>query len=247
MGTVGIVVLASIFFRIRTMMRGMTRSALAFVVLEIRELERLFFGKLLMCCLQTRARMLTSCSSVVINKLQKSGTVLYIYGHYEQTESQTPEHLLGSLIKQMVSGKSSGIPKEVEELFKRIGEDDCPLLDDLESTLLKICGRQKDLFIVVDAVDELSNKSRNALLRVFRRLQDVRYLFTCRPHLDLGHLADNAPHRETILRVKAQKKDLQSYLKTQIKADQELQEIIAKDTTYEGRICAKIAETSDGQ
>ena len=102
---------------------------------------------------------------------------------------QTPENVLGALIKQIVRG-SAAIPTEINSAFQKakgqVGGRGLRAPEALEllRAALAPLGRA---FICIDALDELLEKNLSQLLRslhtISQSLPAIRFFFTGRPHI----------------------------------------------------------------
>jgi len=104
---------------------------------------------------------------------------------------QTPENVLGALIKQIMRG-SGAIPTEINSAFQKAkslvggrGLRVPEALELLKATLAPL-GRA---FICIDALDELLEKHLPQLLRslhtISQSLPAIRFFFTGRPHAEV--------------------------------------------------------------
>ena len=104
---------------------------------------------------------------------------------------QTPENVLGALIKQIVR-RSGAIPAGVDSAFQKakgyVGGRGLRVPEALE--LLKAALASWDrAFICIDALDELPEKHLPQLLRslhtISQSLPAVRFFFAGRPHIEV--------------------------------------------------------------
>ena len=130
---------------------------------------------------------------------------------------QTPENLLGALIKQIVRG-SGVIPTEVHSAFQKakgqIGGRGLRVPEALE--LLKAALALVDMaFICIDALDELLDKHLPQILRslhtISLSLPAVRLFFTGRPHIGV-EIKKYFPGAAQFLQIKPTRGDIVRYV-----------------------------------
>ena len=159
-------------------------------------------------------------SSLVIDELCKRVAdqkiaVACFYCDFQSQNMQTPENVLGALIKQIVRGFGT-IPTEINSAFQmakgQVGGLGLRVPEALE--LLKAAIAPLDrAFICIDALDELLEKHLPQLLRslhtISQSLPAIRFFFTGRPHIEVkikkyfpgaAQLFQIRPKREDILR-----------------------------------------------
>ena len=134
------------------------------------------------------------CSSLVIETLchqsiGKQAAIACLYCDFNDQKKQSTAHMLGAILKQVVSGWEN-IPQEIEEAFKRSkNELDGRELESVEIlklliSTLRTLGRS---YICIDALDEFSEKYRPELFRslaqITRESLGTRLFVTGRQHI----------------------------------------------------------------
>lgn len=193
-----------------------------------------------------------SVSSVLIHRLSlMSGNVAlgYIYCNRQQRGLQTPENIVGSLIKQMASLKIRGgmLPRFLEDYYDASVGSGRPRLIGLSSLLSLTCRSFSKVFIVVDGFDELEEEVQEVLIEESKRFfkqTSARLLISSRPHTPrLGFYLAPA----FSLTITGQATDICKVVKSRIKKDYKLQMIIAGDSSLTEGVAASIADLSQGQ
>ena len=175
-------------------------------------------------------QMLTNrISSLVIDELCDRVTgqkiaVACFYCDFQSRGIQTPENVLGALIKQIVRG-SGAIPKETNSAFQKaksqIGGRGLRVPEALE--LLKAVLEPLDrAFICIDALDELLEKHLPQILRslntISQSLPAIRFFFTSRPHIKV-EIRKYFPGGAQFFQVKSTKEDIMRYVETMLDDD----------------------------
>jgi hypothetical protein len=174
---------------------------------------------------------------LVIDQLRSTFTgqdvaIAFFYFDYHDQGYQSPANVVASILKQLASQKSI-LPLAVTELHKRFEkQQDHPQLQDLETTLLLTCQEFRQIFIIIDALDECDAKMhRKSFLKVLKELQNasVRVFVTSRPHPDdIKQELCASP----IITVEASNSDIRKYLAHKIDQDGDkdlIDELLKKD------------------
>ena len=126
--------------------------------------------------------------SVIVDYLREyasSDHILYFYFDYKQQSDQTPLNILQTLIRQLLS-KFAQLPADIPELqLKAIRREGLPGWRKLITILVELCKREKDVFIVFDALDECDqHANRGPVIEVLKELikSDARLLIASRPY-----------------------------------------------------------------
>ncbi|EEU44035.1 uncharacterized protein NECHADRAFT_74034 [Fusarium vanettenii 77-13-4] len=166
----------------------------------------------------------TLLTSIVIDHLcQQFGSdpgvgIAYIYFNYRMQNTQPPEELLLSLLKQLAQTRSP-LPEPVIELFrKHRAFHTRPTLEATIHTTCDACSKYSETFIVVDALDECHPSNLSWFLDALLKLQEaggVNILATSR------FKPENAPlFRECLLlEIKATDEDILKFLLAKFKTD----------------------------
>ena len=167
-------------------------------------------------------------SASIIDKLpqpsQSLGIAYFFFdGRDGQTELQLHNKLIRSLISQLSDTRHGGIPVKLKELYEKCG-DQQPLDDQLQDTLRHILDGLSDAYIVIDAVDECTDRQKtldwvNELVactdqNVGKRLHIV---VTSRPEQDIGEVFGALDQHSIDVGETTANKDITTYLKHHMK------------------------------
>lgn len=130
-------------------------------------------------------------SSIVINRLQslqkaqndQKVAVLVIYFAFDDANSQSPELILGSLLKQVLQYRLE-VPQELRMDFRKHRNDGTrPSHDEIVKALKNALAQFGRIYVVMDALDELlEEKKRRELVEAVRDLnENINLMVTSRP------------------------------------------------------------------
>jgi hypothetical protein len=145
--------------------------------------------------------------------------IAFFYFDYLDQDHQSPENVVASILKQLVSYKSM-LPRPVAELHERLEKQrGHPKLQDLVTTLLLTCQEFREVFIIIDALDECDAKRhRQPFLKVLKDLKNasVKVFVTSRPYPDdIKRHLDASPE----IIIEASDSDIRKYLAHKIDQD----------------------------
>jgi hypothetical protein len=135
-------------------------------------------------------------SSSIINKLREadgpSRGIAYFFfdGRDSQNALQRHDNLIRSLISQFFH-KRGGIPSELADLYKHCGDHQQPSVNQLQDTLRGILDGFSHAHIVVDALDECTDREKtliwvNKLVSdTDRTAENLHIMVTSRPEHDI--------------------------------------------------------------
>ncbi|KAL2684541.1 hypothetical protein Neosp_005619 [[Neocosmospora] mangrovei] len=166
----------------------------------------------------------TLLTSIVIDHLcQQFGSdpgvgIAHIYFNYRMRDTQQPEGLLLSLLRQLAQTRSP-LPEPVTELFrKHRAFHTRPTLEATIQTTRDVCLKYSKTFIVVDALDECHPSNLSRFLDALLKLQEaggVNILATSRFKPENAPLFRGCLFRE----IKATNEDILKYLQDRMKHD----------------------------
>jgi Cdc6-like AAA superfamily ATPase len=170
-------------------------------------------------------------------------TVAYMYCNYKSQDNQSAINILASLLKQLV--QSLPVPDILRSLHKKhFAQDTRPSLDEIFDVLRSVCNEYVRVHIVVDALDECSNRNgeRNQLLTKLHKLRDetsICLLVTSRfiPEIEKEFKAAR------ILEIRATDDDVRRYVAGQISR---LPECIQNDFRLRILVQNKVSAAADG-
>ena len=167
-------------------------------------------------------------SSLVVDRLcdksqEKNTAVAYFYCDFAAREEQSMTNILGSLLKQIVSGLER-IPDEISQTFHdREGVLNKRRLRIPEIVkLLQDATSLQPTYICVDAVDECVERHRLEVLDLLRQIleksSNTRILLTGRRHIR-GEIDGYLGGRAAILSIKPNNDDIVGYIRMRLSKD----------------------------
>ncbi|KAH0533106.1 hypothetical protein TsFJ059_001714 [Trichoderma semiorbis] len=168
--------------------------------------------------------------------------IAYIYGNFRRQDEQNVSDLLASIVKQL-AGLQLSLPESVKDLFKRHQSGRTrPSSDELYKTLQSVIALYSRVFILVDALDEVSNSGNsrvNFLLQLFKiQIESGVNIFATSRHIPEIH---EKFEESTVIEVRAHADEVRNYLDSQIsQSNLELLNICRED------IKTKITEAVEG-
>ncbi|KAF5539155.1 ankyrin protein [Fusarium phyllophilum] len=191
---------------------------------------------------KTGSRLGRRCSvPAFLEQARQSSRIAFIYGNYRQHDEQKLDHLLKSLLKQLVQGQSS-MPASLEVLYdKHNVRKTRASVEEVSATIHSISGLYSRIFIVFDALDELKETDgcRNRFLDEIFKLQ-AQYsakLFTTSRFIP--EIIERFEGSKTI-NIRAQDEDVRSFLDGKISQSAQLLQ------THREMIKSEITKAVDG-
>ena len=182
-----------------------------------------------------------------MNALQAVGDeqvgVTYIYCNYSEAEKQNPTNLLKSILLQLVSRKREMI-EELTEVYKKHSKDKTtPSLLESCRLLHAATGLFSKIYLVIDALDECAERTRDILFTELRKLKpQISVLITSR-HTFNGHYDPESALR---LEVKADVLDIRHYLENRITESTKFQRLIKRQGDLHDVIISVITDKAKG-
>ena len=167
-------------------------------------------------------------SSVVVDYLcdqaiERGMAVTCFYYDFASREAQSPTNVLGSLVKQLLSGLGV-IPEEIAQKFegqKKVIGGRKLKLPDIVKMFATVSSLQRT-FICVDALDECVPKHRlevlDALGQILQRSPNTRMFMTGRPHIR-GAVERGLGGKTISVSIKSRDDDIVTYLRARLKKD----------------------------
>ena len=201
-------------------------------------------------CTKYRQMLTDEISSLVIDGLcdgvvDQKIAVACFYCDFQSQKMQTPENVLGALVKQIARGLGA-IPPEINAVFQKakgqVGGRGLRVPEALE--LLKaVLSRLDQAFICIDALDELQGRHLSKLLRSLHAVSEsfpgIRFFFTGRPHIGV-EIEKYFPGGAWFLRMKPMKEDITKYVETMLDDDSDPE---AMNPDLRAEIMNRISET----
>lgn len=124
--------------------------------------------------------------------------VVYYYCDYADQRTLHTDHILGSLLKQLLS--KHDIPNQIETQLLQIYAGGCrsPAENALSDILCSVVTLFSNVYIVLDGLDECEKPVWMAMLRVFEHLETlghsiVKIFITCVEEGSVSHYLTNYP------------------------------------------------------
>ena len=192
--------------------------------------------------------MLTSChdSSLVVDKLcdqtrEQHTAVTCFYFDFAARKEQTATSMLGSILKQVISG-TERVPEDIWRALqeqKRTVSGRKPQLGDIMKILQLITSSERT-FMVIDALDESTAIQRfrlfDSLKEILEKSPGARIFVTGRPHI-CPEIETRLAGRVTSISVGPASEDIVRFLRVRLSEDETPD---AMDTSLEAEILEKI-------
>lgn len=166
-----------------------------------------------------------------------------MYCNYMEQDVQTPVNLLASIWRQLVYNKDS-LPSDVEELYKSHRRQcTLPSLIEITKMLRSEIMRHSKVFVVIDALDECSekNNSRATLLTTLRTLEPTLNIMATSRFLE-NIRVEFQPMAQ--LEISASNKDVEMYVTERISREAQLSRFVEKDMALKKAIVEAVVETA---
>ena len=159
-----------------------------------------------------------------------------LYADYNDQSDQTLVNILGSFLRQLICVQEP-IPEEVIHKLYGIRNQNKKVVTEDILVLLKIrLDQLKQVFICIDAVDELDPKVRQQLLNKLKELvinNNIRLFLTGRDHIKSEVQDRFKVPKEYIVNISANQHDIREFVRQQIKDNdlnpEAMDEFLAKD------------------
>jgi len=195
--------------------------------------------------------VLTWCddSSLVVDKLSdrtkgQNAAVICFYFDFAARNEQTATSMLGSLLKQVISGMER-VPEDISRALqeqKRAVSGRKPQLGDIVKMLQLITSSQPT-FMVIDALDECTAVQRfrlfDSLKEILEKSSNARIFVTGRPHIR-AEIERCLAGRVVSVSIGPAKDDIIRFLRVKLREDETPD---AMDETLEADILEKIPES----
>jgi hypothetical protein len=192
----------------------------------------------------------TMMAAITIDHLSKtirsrSAGLAYIFCNYKTQGDQNVTNLLGAILKQLVQDRPT-MPYSVSRLYEKYSPRGTSItFEDCIGTLESVCGTYPAVYIIVDALDECSNRNdgtRSRLLKVLfdlQRIVDVRLMVTSRSIPDIVEEFLNVPMME----IRATAEDVKQFVSDRI---YQLPKCVRGDDELKRLVMDKVVQAADG-
>ncbi|KAJ7818834.1 vegetative incompatibility protein HET-E-1 [Mycena olivaceomarginata] len=166
--------------------------------------------------------------------------VACIYFNHKETQIQTLDNLLAGLWRQLIWDKPLGSAVQLyEQLIKKQTR---PSDEDMQELLSSVLIWFTQVYIILDGVDEYPANWWSQLAKALTNLGPVSLLVMSRPHIAPTKLFLNL----VTLEIRANDKDILSYVDTQVRESERLSELIGDKPELHGEISSKICSSVEG-
>jgi Cdc6-like AAA superfamily ATPase len=169
--------------------------------------------------------------------------IAWIYCSYKERASQTASSLICNLTKQLVKALAY-IPVELTKIFQNHSETKMELpLSESTRAFRAVVNHLSRTFIIIDALDECDEGSRERLLEQLRHIvPEIQILATSR------HISRDESGFKNALRVEisAQREDLEIYVDSRLESETRLKQHIQGDSKLKAMIKSTLLERSQG-
>jgi hypothetical protein len=167
-----------------------------------------------------------------------------VYFNYK--EAATPTDIIGNLLKQLLE-RNSNISDEARALYSSHEQRQTrPNLKELLQLLRTEAGRISTVFMVLDALDEVSDieKARAEILLVLSKISTVRVMITGRPHVEYTVLSKLDEVSTKLIR--ASDNDIRKYLDSELEKAVFLCKKMKADQSLRATVINGILRKADG-
>ncbi|KAJ7693718.1 ankyrin repeat domain-containing protein [Mycena olivaceomarginata] len=172
--------------------------------------------------------------------MNKNIGVACIYFNHKETQVQTLDNLLAGLWRQLIWDKPLGSAVQLYEQLIR--KQTRPSHEDMQELLSSALIWFTQVYFILDGVDEYPAEWWSQLAKALTNLGPVSLLVMSRPHIAPTKLFLNL----VTLEIRANDKDILSYVDTQVQESECLSELIADKPELHGEISSKICSSVEG-
>ncbi|MCJ1360232.1 MAG: hypothetical protein MMC33_010235 [Icmadophila ericetorum] len=158
--------------------------------------------------------------------------IAFFYFDFNDTKKQNPENLIRSLIKQL-SGQSTNTPETLNTLYSRSQDgQQQPTTDDLESTLQQMVKDFHQVFFVLDALDECTE--REELMELIGHIvgwkaENLHLLTTSRRESGITETLEPLTTGQISIQNEVVNADIQIHLRNRLRNDSKLRKFRAHE------------------
>ena len=187
-------------------------------------------------------------SSTIIDKLpratQSLGIAYFFFdGRDSQKELQLHNKLIRALISQLSDARHGGITENLADLYKSCGEIQQPSDEDLHNVLRDILDRFSHAYIVIDALDECTDREKTlkwAKKLISDNAANLHIVVTSRPERDIHEIFEALDPRAIDVG-EANTKEIAEYLKLNIEL-----KFTKYDENTRAKIMSELEEHAEG-
>lgn len=150
--------------------------------------------------------------------------------------------MLGSIVKQLTKTRGKVSSALVEGYATSKDKDTAPSLEVLLEALSDICDEEKEVLVVIDALDECAEELRWPLIDALRDCSSNLWLMITSRYLDNN---EDQLEKFAKIEIRAHKDDLELFVDRQIARNRNLKIIVEKDTAMRVDIKTAVIRTSE--
>jgi hypothetical protein len=140
--------------------------------------------------------------------------VAYIYFDYKAPQNSDANHVMSSLLKQLLGYSRVQVPSGFDAIYEaHIKKGSRPKPSELEEVFNSAVKQLSTFYIVFDAFDECASDQRHAIRNIILHLctlPNIKIMMTSRPHYNI--LDQHEFDKFRILEIKADEGDIQKYI-----------------------------------
>ena len=173
----------------------------------------------------------------------RTSGIAFIYGYYKDSSKQTIHNLIGAMIQQLAIQDDSCMD-ELQRCYESHQKARThPSLTEYCELLHSIIDHFSNVCVVIDALDEFNQETRDTLLEKIGALRpNVSMLITTRH----GSISFGRSQAESRLNIAADKRDIKRYLEERLHHCKALRAHIEKDGNLHEQIVSSIMQKAKG-
>ncbi|PCG94078.1 Hypothetical protein PENO1_080360 [Penicillium occitanis (nom. inval.)] len=190
----------------------------------------------------------TVLTSIVVEQLtaransQQNTGVTYLYCAFHRQDEQNADELLAIVLKQLAQSQSPLPANMVSVYDKNKDKQQRPSFEQITSTLHQVAALYSRIFIVIDALDECSDRCRTGLLSEIFKLQAKSRANVFATSRDIPNITEKF-NGCTSLRIHATQEDIMRYIDGHMS---QLQPCVQHSSDLQGKIKSKISKSVGG-
>ena len=155
--------------------------------------------------------------------MEENASIACFYFNFADQEGQSPDAILSSVLKQVVSGLDK-VPERIVKDFQRRGRvvGSQKLVRSEIMEYLKDIVSSRPTFVCIDALDEYPDRHRVELLNLLKQILEkapgTRLFLTGRPQIR-GEVEEHLAGRAVTRPITAVKNDIVTFLRAKMKED----------------------------
>ncbi|KAJ7194542.1 hypothetical protein GGX14DRAFT_328154, partial [Mycena pura] len=194
----------------------------------------------------------TMLASIVVEELRKHYLqpgvgVACIFCDYNKGGAQTITALIGSLLRQLMTS-GSAVPDSLSSLYNcfksRLSHAD---LSDLTSALRSQLQLYSRVYLVIDALDECSDSTRDQFVSTIHALAESDCLHVLITSRDISSVVQEFINDSTPrIDIRANEEDIHTYIKHRLRSERKLTRLVESNEALQNDIVARVTEKASG-